>query len=307
MKQLILLLVWSAFLFPAKAQVSLDSFYRKGATWCEYSWHGVGYGNVIYFDAVLYTGDDTTINGLNYHSLWSDYDYAVNPKLIGGLRVDSSKVYFHKLDTLDGPGFAHFHKSVLDMLPWYTDTLLYDFNLQIGDSLAWKSGANKKVIDIDSVQATNGVFTKRFYFNKDSSGTEYWLRGPGSNLGLYMPGIMYPVRNISYHYNEMVVFNPNPRNYAYVCFPTNIQQINRGADELVLYPNPLTSDELQIKSSVDIALLTMTDISGRIKYRAEKLSRGSHSLNASLEAGVYFMNIQFANGTVANRKLVKQY
>ncbi|WP_276131962.1 T9SS type A sorting domain-containing protein [Polluticoccus soli] len=306
MKKLFLILILSTLLFPAKAQLSLDSFYRKGATWCEYSWHGTGFGNIIYFQAVLYTGNDTLINGLNYHSLWCDNGYVVNPKLIGGLRVDTSKVYFHKLDTLDGPGFAHFHKSIWDMLPWHTDTLLYDFNLQIGDSLEWKSGANKKVIEIDSVQATNGVFVKRFYFGKDTSYPEYWLRGPGSNLGLYMPGIMYPVRNISYHYDDMVVFNPNPNNYAYVCFPTAIQQINSTRDELVLYPNPMAGDELQVKSPADIALLSITDISGRIKYSGKKLSRGNHSLHVFLEPGIYFINIQFEDGTKTNRKLVKQ-
>jgi hypothetical protein len=309
MKKLFLVSVLSALLFSVKGQVPLDSFYRKGATWCEYSWWGTGFFHIIYFNAVLYTGNDTTINGLNYHALWCDNGYGQHPKLIGGLRVDTSKVYFFKLDTLDGPAFAHCHKELLDWLPLYTDTLLYDFNLKVGDSLAWKTGPYKKVIEIDSIQATNGTFIKRFYFHKNTSDTEYWLEGPGSNLGLYAPGTMYPLRSISYHYSDMIVFNPNPGNpgnYAYICFPTAINHIENERKELALYPNPLSGDELQINVPANISLLTITDISGRIKHCEKKLSPGKKTLNILLAPGVYFVQFQFEDGTMVNRKLVKQ-
>jgi hypothetical protein len=307
MKKLFLTTVLSTLLFSAKGQLPLDSFYRKGATWCEYSRlsvGGLGQGEYVSYNATLYTGNDTTINGLNYHSLWCDYDI-MSTKLIGGLRVDASKVYFYKLDTLDGPSFARFHKNILGYLPWYTDTLLYDFNLKLGDSLAWKGGPDKKVIKIDSVQAAKGVFIKRFYFKKDAVHDEYWLEGSGSNFGLYMPGTGYPPRNISYHYNDIIVFNPNSYNYAYVCFPTSIDHIDKGEGEILLYPNPLIGNELEINTPATIALLTITDISGSIKYSWQKFSSGKHNLNVFLEAGVYFINVQFEDGTIINRKLVK--
>jgi hypothetical protein len=67
-----------------------------------------------------------------------------------------------------------------------SEKILYDFNLQLGDTVTWKPYDNI-VFGIDSIQAPNGEFLKRIAFDSQQ---DYWIEGLGSDIaffGSYMP------------------------------------------------------------------------------------------------------------------------
>jgi len=130
----------------------------------------VGY-NWIYFVSYI-TGIGFPLSG-NYFS------YELPGVILGGLRIDSAgKVWFRKLN--DTSTF-----SIYYYLPIDSEILLYDFDLQVGDSLSWKP-FNSKVEQIDSVQLTDGGWRKRIHFTSNGMyEPEDWIEGVGSSYGLF--------------------------------------------------------------------------------------------------------------------------
>jgi hypothetical protein len=129
---------------------------------------------------------DTIINGFSYKKLFAEtishltnqplcdnfpWTYGVL-SLIGFIREDSfKKVYFL-------PGFPGSSLSC-SVETIDSEKILYDFGLQIGDTVYWKP-FNNVVIAIDSIQAPNDEFIEQIIFDGD-----YWTEGLGSNLGLF--------------------------------------------------------------------------------------------------------------------------
>ena len=145
---------------------------------------------------------DTIINSTNYtlvkyqrkfyYAIWdgvvtSAANISDTGFTIGAIREDSSKkIWFIKFvsDTPYNPIPPDYY-LLPDSLPANSDILLYDFNLQLGDSIPWAiSGSGRKLVGIDSIQLNNGEYRKRFalWF---SSGIEFWIEGIGSNWGLF--------------------------------------------------------------------------------------------------------------------------
>ncbi len=110
---------------------------------------------------------DTIINDEVYR--WLDA-----PQLPGALRDDSGKVWFFPFD--------QYYADLLDSVP----VLLYDFNLQVGDSFPIPRfpGSWAHVIARDQVQLLNGTYRDRIQFEPmQTSGwlftTNEWIEGIG--------------------------------------------------------------------------------------------------------------------------------
>src|SRR5690606_12066842 len=131
------------------AQTHLDRFFAQGARWaCWYLCSGGRSSGKLGVN-VLSIGDDRVVNGQEYHLLYafknagkhqtnegafpypwvSDAADTNSKNIRGGIRVSGEKVWFISMD------------SPLQEL------LLYDFALNIGDTVAWKTG-DKVVVDI---------------------------------------------------------------------------------------------------------------------------------------------------------------
>jgi Secretion system C-terminal sorting domain len=130
----------------------------------------VGY-NPTYQETIYWNGN---IAGVNLN-------YLLPGKIVGCIRSDSSKkVWFRSIsDTVNYVSGSAYY------FPADSDILLYDFNVQAGDSLSWKP-FNSKVEQIDSVQLNDGGWRKRIHLTSNGMyEPEDWIEGVGSNFGLF--------------------------------------------------------------------------------------------------------------------------
>ena len=72
-----------------------------------------------------------------------------------------------------------------------TDSLIYDFGIQIGDTITWTEYPYI-VVGIDSIQLLNGEWRKRFMLTTNSvAGIKYWIEGIGSDENFFQAYFNY--------------------------------------------------------------------------------------------------------------------
>lgn len=230
-------------------------------------------------------------NSLNYLSHNSGSSY------IGAYREDvvAKKVYYIE------PGQA-------------TDTLLYDFNLAVGDTLppsyindtAYIMTACLNVVSsIDSV-LVGSFYHKRFNISNimnmpsDSSYVSI-IEGVGSTTGL-----LYQLMGQFERKGELMCFSEQDS----VLYPPGAfcAQYNVGFDEIkesqdfILYPNP-TPGLFQIKTDQEINSIEVLDIFGRRIYYSEK---NQTEINIStFTNGIYFVRLIDSKGNSVVKKIIK--
>ena len=132
------------------------------------------YGNNLVFGSSIkyYTQGDTLINGLNYQQLMFDNYYSTSGCIYGYLREDTSAKQIYFMDNIFSP-----------------EILLYDFSMQIGDSIAlnflfpnyWQNGEYV----LDSIAVKQFVVGNRnvYYLNCHScsfSNPVIWVESIGN-------------------------------------------------------------------------------------------------------------------------------
>jgi len=197
-----------------------------------------------------------------------------------------------------------------------SDTLLYDFNLSLGDTLPLTyiySGSPLVTIDdIDSIAANGRVHTT---YHLDGAGWGsgfYLIEGIGSTFGLLEP----------------IIASPDPR-YDLLCFKydgsvtydTLVSFHSTGCDSLLtglktpkiisrfgisIYPNPLTSFAT-IEATEPLSSLRIYTISGRMAREERNLSSNTITMDrGNLPSGMYFIEVISGNGILARKKVIIQ-
>ncbi len=307
------LLLLTLFLFTgelASAQVPLDSFFRQGVRWTSWYIFNAGHYTGYLTVHVNYIDGDTTVNGKQYHlyyyfkkggkhavpggptypSVPDSVDTTVK-KLVGGIRVDGEQVLLTKIPP----------DSVVP------ETLLYDYDLKIGDTLKWKPNANI-VIDIDSVQLANGQYEKRFYFSKDPVFPDYWIRGIGSvfasaysrtypSFGFDLTrSVCYEHPILGYKFYETSGLDSATVNSCYFIPPLSVGNITNNEFHAEIYPNPATGNNIQLRISADAAEMKVYDVQGRLVVDKDKMSAGTHGITTPASPGIYILVVTFKDG-----------
>jgi hypothetical protein len=245
------------FLFAELKLSSGQTYYPFPDTltqWNEYGFACLGDPpqTICFYNGYLISlSHDTIIEGKNYvlvgiNKTWemslslaipnaTNFSFQFPGTIIGGLRTDlDKKVWFRKLsDGTDFSGEAFYY------FPSDSDVLLYDFNIDAGDSLSWKF-YNQKVVQIDSFQLNNGEWRKRFIFNYG----EDWIEGIGSTFGLF--GSYEPPPFEGGHFltcfrqNDSLLFE-SLFNYSYDCDHVYTGILEPGIEiSINVFPNPAT-------------------------------------------------------------------
>jgi hypothetical protein len=142
---------------------------------------------------------DTTIKSRKYFKLYKsgniflDVPFTYINYYYGAIRDEMSKTFFVKKNKTD-------------------ETLLFDYNLNIGDTVKSSIGNGKIIQSIDTLQ--NG--RRLFYYVKSKFQLGYFIEGIGSNGGLFSIGSAYVFIHsgekanylICYSENGKVVFSP---------------------------------------------------------------------------------------------------
>jgi len=226
-------------------------------------------------------------------------------QLIGLLHQDvpHKKVYFARL-TIDPVAFPICMES--NPLPFGEFTLLYDFDVNIGDTLFWKLPPNV-VQAFDSLQLDDGSWRRSIVF--DSIYPSYWIEGIGSNHGLFGSYANTLITDIGcdlqcFRFNNQLKYS---RVDAIFCdsIAVDVYEPNDFDNVLRLFPNPSSGAViLEMPISETPAMLRIFDPQGRELGNLEVTDAQSQIDLAPWRGNaLLFLQIRGSSGQMAGRVL----
>jgi hypothetical protein len=135
---------------------------------------------------------DTTIGSTRFFRLYKsgvahyDIPFYYNNVYVGALRDSENKIFFIKKN-----------KTV--------ESILFDFNLKVGDTIKSTIGKGKKIISIDTLQNGRRVF----YHAKDHYNLGFFIEGIGSNGGLFSTGSSFVMLHSGEMANYLICYSEN--------------------------------------------------------------------------------------------------
>ncbi len=171
--------------------------------------------------------EDSIHNSMSYKKIWMTYDSTLSGLMYQGLLREENNVVYY-------------------VPPNNTEGILYDFNLEVGDTTYVKNmfcgdvELEAVVISIDTVEYF-GVERKRWHLDSDGW-SEYWIEGIGSMSGPLHS--FYPLCIVCPAW-ELLCFHENDDLLYIMPGQTNCYQTSVGIDEQVadatykILPNPV--------------------------------------------------------------------
>lgn len=246
---------------------------------------------------------DTTINSVVYKKVYTcDYSPSISNKAFyGGIREDSFGKVFFFLDS----------NQVLNsnILQSNTEYLLYDFSINIGDTLKTTNQVDSIQIlqSIDSIYIQN-KFRKRWVFYGNFSSQREVIEGIGCTKGLFFP-LQYESENYQLLtcYEDSNFFWTNPQ-LGSDCFSVGIKENNKERYKVKVNPNP-TSGKLNIELAEipkEYIIVKLYDITGRLIRVNEFFNQTNLSLELTdLQNGIYILNIKSKEEFSRSIKIIK--
>jgi len=284
-------------------------FPTKNCIWTEFFHPGGGVYKTNYHNYAL-KDNDTIINGKQYHKLYHSFDTIfTEDKVCGGLREENKRVYYYSIDSLI---------SLNTPLPIGTEIILYDFNLQVGDTI-WDDTYRLRRINglvlakTDSILLNTEyrkaytfsyIWSQQYLFNADR-----WVEGIGCMRGLLsdigdIPTSDYSCWLICFIQEGEVLYHDN--NFS-TCFNNNTNRVEllNGKSKIKISPNPIGSSARVELDNSSYKKLVVTDQYGRTmrKYNLE----GTRSLNIDREdlaRGIYLLTIYDKAGSTQTLKVI---
>ncbi|HAD11306.1 MAG TPA: hypothetical protein DCF33_02590, partial [Saprospirales bacterium] len=161
--------------------------------------------------------DCSSQNG-NYTTPWSGQ----SKNLLGGVREEAGKVYF---TTFGKPPFTSYFRPVLD-------TLLFDFTLNVGDSLDYALGIRFAVTKVDTTSEGRRR-VHLFTYNGPIPKTAIWVEGIGYDWGLFSTANY--VKDYTY-FTGFSCFSTMPDVCGIPCALTDISEVDQEG-QISIYPS----------------------------------------------------------------------
>jgi hypothetical protein len=279
------------------------------ATWnVSYQEYGVGYcGEYSY----TFSGD-TLINGVTYQKVLKtghDFSMTFTPSPFPTWNCNHSVMYSNYTVYAAAIKEDMLQKKIYVVAP--SDTLvqlLYDFNMNVGDSLkgylSLCDGCSK-VASVDSI-LIGGTYRKQWNMQM---GTDvelfHIIEGIGSSAGL-----LNIVTHFEY-YSNLDCFSQNDQTlYPYYissagcALLTSKEELSETENNFRLYPNP-TTGKFQITSDQKVEMIEIMDVLGNTVYRSAVNNIISELDLSVFPSAVYFAIIKDKNGTFSVQKLLK--
>jgi hypothetical protein len=253
---------------------------------------------------------DTIINSLSYKKIYEDWAPTFNinnASYRGAIREINKKIFI-----------VHFTNN--------SETLLYDFNLNVGDTAkiitytGWQYAY--KVASVDSINL-NGLYHKRWKFNQYNPSfhyEEYWIEGIGSSFGLLSPlwsgsdncfNLLCASQDSSLIYQYLIPANPDcywP--IAYDCEgvlnPASVHELTFENTKSIIFPNPFSSSAI-LKTSIELnnATLKVYDILGQEVLTNTHLNgQEIKIIKGNLNSGNYYYHLTQNGSLISNGKFI---
>lgn len=262
-------------------------------------------GDGYCYNSNIYTNGDTIINGKKYTKLLEekinflhlsnhclrhpDSSKPVVWSNFGFLRNDTAnkKVYFRKWG-------------------WTMDTLLYTFDLSVGDTLP-KTFINQVfdkheifrglIVDSISVESYGGVNRRVFYLNR----WDTLVEGIGSLHGMFRYKYRTDHQLNCLTVNNQLIYGSSGAN----CQLTSITELgNQQSGNINVYPNPV-KDQFKIETNQqqEFRAIELFDLTGKSVrfYNSNQLEFSVKGITP----GVYFLRIEEANKLYTKKVIVQ--
>lgn len=242
---------------------------------------------------------DSTIGNYTYkkimsHALYTEY--AINP---GGGGTCGSP-YIH--DEL----YALIRQDSLRMYIYADnqDKLLYDFDLQVGDTLPLTYNNFSDTITVTSISTLQvGNETRKVFVFNNENEIDTLFEGIGHNWGF-----IGPMQVFEFYEIDLKCFSAYDTTwYPYLDAPCDLNVSNGKelvTENIQVFPNPTRSGwDIQFPDATDDVRIRLLSVSGE-EQAVQTIKTGTNSWSISadqLNSGVYILQFQTINGMTALR------
>jgi hypothetical protein len=299
MNKTLSLLFFGLLQFASSAQI-YQPFPDSGATWSQFFIHHSGPVDRIEDRYTITTGHDTIIQGITYTTLWKsgvETEYDDNNQVINITSVENIPAGCIREDSLRRVYFWAF-----------TENLLYDFSLNVNDSLVgnylWNLPSDLYVSSIDSI-FDGSIYRKQFHLSVPNLITDYMqlIEGIGSTWGLinlYAPegptwGNLYCFRD---GLSNLILDTAQ-------CLLLNVPEYVKEVGDLYLFPNP-GSDRVYIGNlnNLKVKSILILNPAQQVLRRQMDYSESTGIDVSALSNGIYFLQVKTELSTF-NLKLLR--
>lgn len=259
---------------------------------------------VITYSSIYYTSGDTIINSINYkkvHYINRGQCYCP-PMPLNQVFTTGSYVFAYRNDSTNKKVYIVLQGST-------TDSLWYNFNLNIGDSLKGTYSTNgiplgspnlhMTVTGIDSVLICNHYY-KRFACSCSQ---------PNPFTPVYLTeSVGFSTNFITANISENCAFEPyhlyNTSAWSLDDCPNGLGIQQRVvSNQVKIYPTPAKNNFTIETTSTEKQMLFVFDVNGKLVLN--QFINGTTTIDASnLNAGVYSVNLTSSTGTVTKKLVI---
>lgn len=236
---------------------------------------------------------DSVVNSLIYNKIWSSFDSLSTWQYQGLLREDSNIVYY--------------------IPPNGNEGILYDFNLEVGDTAYLNnilcSDITVFVTDIDTIEYF-GEQRKRWYISDVTDYTEeYWIEGIGSIHGplysSFWQCLVCPASDLlCYHESDTLKYIIHNDAECYV----NTVGINEeyGEIEFTIKPNPVRKgNTIFIETNLTPNNIRVFNSVGRLIKNINLISDNKVIIETNdFEPGLYFITFNTGENKMITQKIM---
>ncbi len=241
---------------------------------------------------------DTTINSMTYQKLFTPFVQSSTTGLCanistgykGAIRQDTTlkKVFYFS------PNAS-------------TEKLLYDFNMQVGDSVLGCLNSIDiptidTVIQIDSILVGNN-YRKRWKINDCYN--IYLIEGIGSTYGLitFLPGCLTDQASCTlqcFHQESETIYPDTSINCQLI---SNLSNTDKNFEQIKVFPNPSNGSINIDIGNIGMSTIKLTDLLGNIVIQRVILSNTIVVLD-NLETGLYVLSVISKDNILTNRVVI---
>ncbi len=296
---LLILMIFSISEMIKSQSNTYHPFPESNVVWIESSWYKVSNNPpcVVYDYYNLFISGDTTIGLYTYNKIYqNDREYSNCPS--GGL------FYYY------GRYWGAFRQDSLNrkvyMYKFGQDTLAYDFNLSVGDTLAvtcLNYDPDFTVTSIDSV-LIGAEYRKRFWLN--SSYPAALVEGVGNTFGAFA-SFFEPFESGSFltclFLDSMVAWTDSSGG---ACALTSVGEISTATTTRLDIPNPFTSNsKISATRSLLNSELKIFNILGELIYEKEGISGNIIEIEfGKLSTGILLFRLVEDGKIISSKKVL---
>jgi hypothetical protein len=232
-------------------------------------------------------------------------------------RTTSLGCGFPPLATITNSTFGFIRNDSLNKLLWLrlpnsnTDTLFYDFDLTIGDTLSnFYMTDNSYIQVVDSVDTVllGNRYRKKFYISSICGPNEidFLIEGIGANTGFAFNlgsscALAGSINKLECHGDSTATIYIG-QNSSCVLTSTSVEVNETSAINLIASPNP-SSGSFNINTKLEINRIELYSIQGK---KLDELDTQQTKWSLPKSDGIYLLRIETSSGQIITKKLIKR-